>query len=141
MRKEKIILSFIAVAVGLTIAGVVYYFYQTSRTLPTNEQHTVSVRKPTPILTNTLFLSINQPRDEAVYKQKVVTVSGKTKSDATIIILTETDQQVIKPTGIGDFSTTVNIDDGQNIIQITAMSKNGEQKTISKTVTFSTENF
>jgi hypothetical protein len=141
MRKEKIILSFIAVAIGLIIAGAVYYFYQTSKVLPVSEQKTITVRKPTPALQGTIFLSVTKPSNEAVFKGKVITVSGKTANDATIVILTESDQQVIKPTSVGDFSTTVNIDNGQNIIRITAVSKTGEQKTVEKVVTYSTEDF
>jgi hypothetical protein len=141
MRKEKIILSFIAVAVGLIIAGAAYYFYQSSKTLPYSKQKTEMVKKPTPAISSGLFLSIREPADEAVYKQKIVTVAGKTLKDAIIVILTETDQQVIKPTSVGDFSTTVNIEDGQNIVQITAIAKTGEQKTVARTITFSTEEF
>jgi hypothetical protein len=141
MRKEKIILSFIAVAVGLIIAGVAYYFYQTSKIIPTNKQQTVTVKKPTPAPQGTLFLSVLEPADEKVLTEKVVAVSGKTLNDATIVIITENDQQVIKPTAVGNFATTVNIESGQNIIKITAFSKNGEQKTIERTVTYSTEDF
>jgi hypothetical protein len=141
MKKEKIILSFIAVAVGLIIAGGAYYFYQSSKILPNFKQQTTNVRKPTPMPQDTISLSVSVPLDEAVVTQKVVTISGKTISDATIIILTENDQQVIKPTAVGTFSTTVNIEDGQNIIKITAVSKSGEQETVLKTITFSTEEF
>ncbi len=141
MKKEKIILSFIAVAVGLLIAGAAYYFYQTSKTLSTKDQQTVGIKKPSPTPKKTIFLSITEPKDEEVFDKKVITVAGKTPSDATIIILTENDQQVIKPTANGNFSTTVNIEDGQNIIKITAVSPTGEQETQEKVVTFSTEEF
>ena len=141
MRKEKIILSFIAVAVGLIIAGVAYYFYQNSKVLSSNEQQTVTVKKPTPAPESTLYLSVSEPADEVVMAKKVITISGKTLKDATIAIVTENDQQVIKPTAVGSFSTTVNIEDGQNIISITAIGRNGEQKTVSRVVTYSTEDF
>ncbi len=141
MKKEKIILSFIAVAVGLLIAGAAYYFYQSSKALNKSEQKTTSVKKPTPTPSDTIFLSVSQPADEAVFDKKVITVAGKAPSNSTIIILTENDQQAIKPTANGNFSTTLNIEDGQNIIKITAVSPTGEQETQEKVVTFSTEEF
>lgn len=141
MKKEKIVLSFIAVAVGLIFAGGAFYFYQTTKTLPDSKQKTVTVKNPSPTPEETIFLTISEPSDEAVFDKKIVNVIGKTKTDATIIIVTKSDQQVIKPTAIGSFSTTVNIENGQNIIRVTAISANGEEKTVEKVVTFSTEEF
>lgn len=141
MKAEKVVLSFIAVAIGLAVAGIAFYLYQSSKVLPESETKTVSA-KPSPSPTESgFFLSVSEPADEAVYNKKVVKISGKTTSDATVIIITETDQEIIHPNRSGDFSTTVNISDGQNLIRISALSKQGEEKSVDKIVTFSTEEF
>ena len=58
-----------------------------------------------------------------------------------LLLYIPVDEDVVKPAGTGDFSTTINIDSGENNIEITAISPNGEETRITKTVTFSTEEF
>jgi len=141
MKKEKIVLAFIAALIGLLVAGVAFYIYQSSRADNISKLKTIpSVQNPTQKVEH-VFLNLTNPQDEAVIDKKVVQVSGTTKPDATIIVLTQLDQKVVTPSTEGDFSTTVNIDDGQNIIEITAIAPNGEEKTIKRTITFSTEDF
>ncbi|HSX40283.1 MAG TPA: hypothetical protein VLF68_01580 [Candidatus Saccharimonadales bacterium] len=140
MKKEKVVLSFVAVLAGLLVAAVAFYFYQRTKILPKNQTISLTIT-PTPRPANALFLNIDNPKDEDVVSKKVVTVSGKTFPDATIAIITDTDQQVVTPTASGDFSTTVTIEDGANIIEVTAIAPTGEEIKQLKTVTYSTENF
>lgn len=141
MKTEKIILSFIAVLIGILISGVVFYFYQASKTIPSSKTKTISIAQATPTPKPSIFLSVDSPKDEDVIDKKTITISGKTIKDATIIISTSASDQVITPALNGNFSSTAVIDDGQNEITITALAPNGEEVSVIKTVTFSTENF
>lgn len=141
MSKEKIVLSFIAVVLGILVTGVVFYIYQATKTIPSSKIKTIKIAPPAPTSKPSIYLTIKEPEDEKVVNKKVVTISGTTAKDATIIILSPVDEDVIEPTGTGDFSTTINIDDGQNIIEITAILPNGEEVRTTRTVTFSTEEF
>ncbi len=140
MNKEKIILSFVAVAIGLLVAGTAFYFYQQTKVLPQELQRPITVvpaQTPKPKVT----LSLDEPKDESVSDSKIIKVSGKTDPDAIIVILTDNDYDVITPSTTGDFSTTETIQDGENSMEITAVAKNGDTNTIKRTVTFSTESF
>ena len=141
MSKEKIVLCFIAVVLGILATGVVFYLYQTTKTIPSSKIKTIKLPSPTPISKPSIYLTIKEPEDEKVVGKKVVTVSGTTAKDATIVVLSPVDEDVVKPAGTGDFSTTINIADGQNNIEITAISPNGEEIRVTRTVTFSTEEF
>lgn len=144
MSKEKVVLSFIAVLAGLLVAGIAFYFYQSTKVIPQNKIKNISVsQEPTPTITikSNLFLEIDKPKDETVIDKKIITVSGKTLSDAVIIISTNSTDEVVTPAGNGDFSTTINITDGQNQIEITAIAPNGEEQTAIRTITYSTETF
>lgn len=141
MSKEKVVLSFIAVAVGILVTGIAFYLYQTTRTIPSSKTQTIKISQPSPTPKPSVFLAIAEPSDETVVGKKVVTISGTTTKDATIVVLSSIDEEVIKPASTGDFSTTINIDDGQNNIEITAISPNGEEARVTRTVTFSTEEF
>ncbi len=141
MKQERVILSFIMVVIGLLVAGVAFYIYQGTKTIPVSKT-TVSVAAPTPTpIGASVYLNVNSPANESVVDNKTVTVSGKTTSDATIVIMTNSDQKVVKPSGQGDFSTTVIITSGANLIRVTAFGSDGQSETIQRTITYSTEDF
>jgi len=141
MKKERVLLSFIATLIGLLVTAIVFYLYQSTKTVPPSKIKTISVAAPTPTPKPSIFLNILKPVDESIVGKKIIIVSGTTTPDATVIILTPIDQEIALPTSKGDFSTTVDIDDDQNIVEIISVRPNGEELKIQKTVTFSTEEF
>jgi hypothetical protein len=144
MKKEKIILSLGAVIVGLIAAGVAFYLYQMTKTIPPSKNQTISVKSeisPTPTLNTENFLTIENPKDESVFDTKKITISGKTMPNTTIIVSTEINDQVVNPAANGNFTLDTTIDNGTNLIQITAIFPNGEEKKMTRTVTYSTESF
>ncbi len=140
MSKEKIILSFVAITIGLVVGGAAFYFYQSTKVIPKEQQTPITV-KPNQSPLPKVLLTVDEPKDENVYTNRVIKIIGKTEPNATIVILTDTDEDVLIPTTTGDFSTTVTINTGQNVIQITAINKDGDTNTIVRTVTYSTESF
>ena len=88
-----------------------------------------------------LHLAIEVPDDEKVVNTKTITLNGKTTPDAIIIVTTETNDQVFTPAANGNFSTTVTLISGANVIIVTAVAQNGEEKSITRTITYSTETF
>jgi hypothetical protein len=143
MGKEKALLSFIAVFIGLLVAGIAFYFYENSKTIPSTEEIKTAIAiSPSPTPQPSMFLTLNQPKDEEVVQKKIITISGKTTSDATIVILAGSSaEEIISPASNGDFSTTTTIENGQNLIEITAIALNKEKVKVIRTVTFSTEEF
>lgn len=140
MSKEKVILSTFAVLVGLILAALGFYFYQGAK-YSSQTSKEVSIKPVAPTPKPNVYLTVLEPKDERVYDKKVIEVSGKTNSDALIVILTEDNEEVISPTNLGDFSTTITLRNGENFIQITAIAPNGESLTVDRTVTYSTESF
>lgn len=144
MKIEKIVLSFIAVMVGLLVAGIAFFVYQSTKVIPSSKLPKITINSPSPTVTlppPTVILSIDQPLDESVTDKKSITVNGKTNPNATIIVNTASDDQVVKPATTGDFSITVPLNDGENQITLTAINDNGEEVTKQLTVTYSTEQF
>lgn len=140
MSKEKVILSSLAVGVGLLLSALGFYFYQGARsTTQDTDISLINTQTETP--KSNVLLTVDEPKDESVHEKKVITLSGKTEADSLIIILTEDDEQVLNPTELGDFSTTITLADGENFIQVTAIAPNGESITVERIVTYSTESF
>ena len=141
MKKEKLILCIIAVIFGLIVAGVAFYVFQTTRTISNTATKTISIAPVTPTSPPSISLTLDQPKDEEVVNNKVLIVSGKTQSNAVIIVVSDSSEDVITPSANGNFSTTVNLDSGQNILEIISIAPNGESITSKKTVTYSQEEF
>jgi hypothetical protein len=143
MKAERVILSFLAVIVGLIAAGGAFYLYQMTKVVPDKDNTLTLVPKvsvsPTPDKAN--LLTIDSPKDEEVVNKKSVTVSGKTRNDATVIVTSEDNDVVVKPASNGNFSVTQSIPSGTTIIYVTAIFPNGDEKTLTRTITFSTEDF
>ena len=144
MKAEKVVLSFVAILVGLIAAGIAFYLYQATKTIPPSQTKPVAiVISPTraPLSDNEHLLKIDSPRNEEVFDKKLITVSGKTVSGSSLVVSTEDNDQVVKPAGSGDFTLTTTIPDGTSVMHITVIFPDGTEKNESRTVTFSTENF
>ena len=142
MKAERIVLSFIFILLGLLVAGGGFYLYQLTKTIPDSKLSTVRVNSPspTPDTSGDLFV-VDSPADESVVDNRIVTISGKTTPDATIIVSSGTADQVVKPTTTGTFSLTQTIETGTNLLTIRAIFTDGIEKKITRTVTYSTESF
>lgn len=141
--KEKIILSIVAAFLGLLVAGGAFYIYQMTRTVDTPQEKTVmGVKKqPSPTPANANYLVVEKPEDESVSDKRTVTVSGKATPNSTIIVSTETADQVVKPSDNGDFSLSQSIENGVNLVHVTAVFPDGQEQTVIKSVTATTEEF
>lgn len=145
MKAERVILSFIAILVGLFAAGVAFYIYQSTRSIPSQGAQPITIAKPTtavtPVEDKTSYLAVESPKDEEVFNKKTITVSGKTVAGATIIVASEDADQIVEPASNGNFTLTMTIPDGTSILKVTAVLPDGKETVVNRTVTFSTENF
>lgn len=143
MKAEKVILSFVAVFVGLVAAGVAFYLYQSTKVVPNDQvkpANTTVNKQQTTQPTSDVF-SVDAPQDEQVFDKKLITIKGTAVKGATITISTTDGDQVVQPADNGDFTTTQTIPDDTSVIEFTAIFPDGTQKKIDRTVTFSTASF
>lgn len=144
MKTEKIVLSFIAIMVGLLVAGIAFFIYQSTKTIPPSKLPKITINTPSPTITQqplTVTLSVDQPLDQSVVSSKSITITGKTNPDATIVVNTASDDQVATPTSTGDYSIAETLANGENEITVTAIGSNGQEISKKITVTYSTEDF
>lgn len=141
MKKEKIILSLIAVIIGIFVAVGMFFIYQSTKKINPTELKTITVGNASPTPSSGLFLTIDSPKDEEVVSNRNLQISGKTVPDAKIVILTADNEEAAVPSKDGSFSTGINLSTGENIIEISATSPNGEIVKVKRVVSYSTENF
>ncbi len=141
MKQERIILSFVGILIGLVFAGIGFFLYQSTKVIPQGTKDTITKQQVTPTPAPQGFLTLSQPTDESLASSRTVTVSGKTDPAATVVVLTGSDQQVVNPSSQGDFSTTVTISSGENILDVIAISPTGQTQRIERTVSYTTADF
>jgi hypothetical protein len=141
MKTESIVLSIIGILVGLFVAGTAFYFFQVSQKKPEEKKHVISIQ-PTPTqASHDSFLTITAPEDEGVSMAKSVKLTGKAPAGSTVVIATEDGQDVVSVEEDGAFTSSLSLDDGVNLISITATKPNGVTDSQTRTITYSTENF
>jgi len=140
MKKERIALSFVAASIGLLVSGLIFFVYQTARTIP-RTQRRVLITSPNPSPKPSIFLTVESPKHEEVVDRRLVSVLGKTTKDATVVLSLQSTDYVLTPSSSGDFSITVAIENGVNVIEILAIAPNGEEAKEVRTVAYSTESF
>lgn len=141
MKKEKIILSFIAALIGIVVAIGAFFIYQSTKKVDPSEIKKINIENPTPTPSSTIFITVERPKDEEVTDERIITISGKTVPDAKIVVLTQSNEEAAVAASNGNFSTEITLDDGENIIEISAITENGEVAKTKLTVTYSTETF
>jgi hypothetical protein len=142
MRAERVILSFVAILIGLLVAGGAFFVYQLTRQLPPEETKAITVKTPpTPTPSSSQLLVLTSPSDETVSNKKTITITGKTVAGSTVVVSSETDDQVVEPTKNGDFTVTHTIGDDTTIITVLAIFPNGEEQSVTRSVSYSAEEF
>lgn len=144
--KERIIIVFVAVIIGLvltTVGYLIYQSFQTPSTPPTDTTTTKSEQQtqlsPTP--DKSFFITITEPQPESITDKRTVTISGTTNPGNTVIISSNQDDVVAEPKADGTFSTSITINAGPNVIIARAMNDNGESVEETRVVTFVSEDF
>ena len=144
MKAEKVILSFVAVFVGLIAAGVAFYLYQSTKVIPTDQTKpsaTSVAVQPTKAPTPSDVFTVDSPENEQVFDKKLITVKGTAVKGAIITVSTDDTDQVVQPADNGNYTLTQTIPDDTSLMEFTVIFPDGTQKKIDRTVTFSTENF
>ena len=143
MKAEKVILSFVAVFIGLIAAGIAFYLYQSTKVIPASPSKpaTTTVKQQTQAPSDSDIFTVDSPQDEQVFDKKLITIKGTSVKGATITVSTTDSDQVVQPADNGDFTLTQTIPDGTSVMEFSVIFPDGTQKKIDKTVTFSTEDF
>lgn len=141
MKFEQLILSFVAVVFGLFVAGVAFFIYQSTKTVSPSTIKTIKIQNTTPTPGSSIPLTIESPADESVATSKIVTVSGKTDPNATIIVSTDNTDTVVSPSSMGAYSLTVTLTDNENILRVLAVMPDGKETLKTITVNYTTEDF
>lgn len=137
--RERIVIVFIAIAIGLLVTTLIFFLYQQTKTIPQKTINTL--RSPTKSPSANVYLAVETPGDEQISDRRSIQVKGKTDPENVVIVSTNIEDEVVKPTSDGRFSVTITIDAGANVIVTRAINPAGEETVDRRVITFSTEEF
>jgi Na+-transporting methylmalonyl-CoA/oxaloacetate decarboxylase gamma subunit len=103
----------------------------TSTPGPTPTQTPSATPTPAPTTTIALFLEITQPTDGAQVSTGSITVSGKTIPGAVVSAAIDDTVAIADIDQDGNFSVTVNLEEGPNLIEVVASDQLGNEKSSS----------
>ena len=138
--RERLIIVFVAVAIGLIVTTLIFFLYQQTKTIPSKSTEPI-VKTQTPAPSSPNYLVVDEPLDEALADRRLVQVKGKTHTQDTIVVSTNQEDKVVTPTSDGRFAVSITIDSGANVIVTRSIAPDGSEKKDTRVVTYSTEEF
>lgn len=115
---------------GLAFFGGLYFILYPERFVASPANEYLPVTKD-PV---SLFLEITSPEDDILVNDGNLVISGKTSSDAAVIISSQTSDAALQSDNNGQFSKVFPLALGANIIEINAFDKEGNSKIVTKSV-------
>lgn len=94
---------------------------------------------PVTTIPKILILNLNQPEDNSLFFNSQILIAGKTSPLTEVLIYTDSTDLVIKSKIDGSFSTTLDLDEDINNINVTVFDATGDFKSLQRTVFYSKE--
>lgn len=141
--KERLVIIIIAIIAGLFITSAGFFIYQSTKNNNDNivRKKTTGSTIPTSQSQTNLFVKVVEPSDESLTTKRTLSIKGTTNPGNIVIVSTNLQDATGKPTTDGNFSLTVDIAAGANVIVTRSIAPNGDSVEDIKTVTYSTEEF
>jgi len=107
--------------------------------IPTAPSKLTPTLAPTPTLTPApsptpapLFLKILEPDDESIVDANIITIWGRTLTDAVVTV----NEELVDVDSNGEFSLEVTLDEGPNVFDIVALDEDDNEVTVQLIVSF-----
>lgn len=138
MRKEIIIAVVIGLTVGLVVAFGAWRANNSLKQAAPAEE-IVSQSNPSPMITPALDkIQVNTPAANFLVDKELITVSGNTLPEATVVIIYTEGEKILTADSQGVFSTEISLAGGFNEIRITTIDNEGNQEERTITGVYST---
>lgn len=142
MDKEKLITIGIGLLVGIGAASL--YFAATKVIPQIGKKNPVEIIQPKSLPStprpsvnsaNKAQLSLNLPTGNSTVAEATSTVSGQTSPNATVVIFSNAYEKIATAGADGKFNDNVKLEEGLNVISITAFDGKNDPNTIIRNAT------
>lgn len=138
MKKEL----FLAVLIGLSLGLIITYGIYTARTSLLRPRSTDASASPaTTPSPETSVVVLHSPEDESVVTVAELTIAGTTIPKTIVVIVVDDQDTITLADESGNFSTTVTLKPGANIVLVSQFDENGVETHLERIVTYLTNDF
>jgi len=139
MRKEVLVAIIIGFGLGLVITFGIWTANKALKeaapeTAPPTEEEVEVSPSPIPVIE----LIITTPENNIISEEEIIEVAGQTIPKAIIAITYPEGEKLLEADEDGRFSTEISLVGGDNLIEISAFNKQGDEATKTLTVVYST---
>lgn len=141
LSRETILAAVAGLGVGLLAAWAVWSL---PNVLPQKKAPTEITEKEIPAsetVAEAFNLTLSQPENDALVETNQVTVTGKTSKGTTVVVNGPLKDEIVTARNDGSFSVTMTLEEGVNEIIVTAYDKTGTEKSETRTVNYTKEQF
>jgi len=138
MRKEVLIAIIIGFGLGLVIT---FGIWTANKALKENAPTTTAepeISEETPSPVPAVELIITSPEDNTISETETIEVSGQTSAGAIIAIVYPEGEKILEADEKGNFTSEISLVGGDNLIEISAFNRQGDQTKKTITVVYST---
>lgn len=128
MRKEVVFAVTLGLVLGSTLVYGIYTANKATSTITTTDTGTTPENQSPNDQPSTQVLTLSSPKDGEIFYSPPATISGQTDPANVVVIITETDHLIPKLTENGNFSQSINLIRGGNLVQITSITTNGQRQ-------------
>lgn len=142
MKKEVIL----AICIGLLIGGIITFgMYRAKLAVdsasPAPEFVPLVTPQPTPSSPTVAQITLKEPKDEMLVRNSTVRVTGITTPQSVVVIFQGDLEIITSADQEGNFSTTITLNPGGNILVIRSIADDGTVQETTRTLVFSTADF
>ena len=137
MKKEVLFAIIIGFALGLAITFGIRTANKAFQG-PTQEEAPLEETQPTPTPQPGLSLIITSPEDNFISDQETTEISGRTASQAIIVVLYPEGEKILEADQDGRFKTEIDLAGGDNEIKISSYDNENNEASQILTVVYST---
>ncbi|MBI2011766.1 hypothetical protein HYS91_03285 [Candidatus Daviesbacteria bacterium] len=121
--------------VSLVFLGTLYYFLNQDNFLKS------AIEDYLPVTTRPLSftLDLNSPEDELLTFEKTILIAGKTSPFSTVIITSSNNDVGLEANSQGEFSNSFELTEGLNLITVASFDKDGNAKSLTRSIYYSKE--
>lgn len=121
--------------ISLSFVGWLHYLVNIEYQPPKNP----FLRGPVTSAPKSFRMDLDQPEDNSLTFQPTILLSGKTTPLSDILVSSQNSDLVIKSKSDGSFSTILNLDEGENNIEVVIFDAQGESRSDTRTVYYAKE--
>lgn len=122
------------IIIATSVAGIAGLYYLL------NGRSSPAIMAPGPVTSKpvSLTLALNNPDDNILTFGPDLLIQGTTSPESTVLISTNSDDQIVQADAKGNFSSSIKVEEGVNQLNITAFDSLGNSKREDRTIYYST---